>query len=107
MRLALSTDKVGVKRLSEKGQLMEGPADAIKDPYILEFLHLKEHFSYSKSDLENALIDKLEHFLLELGKGFTFVAIKKESLSPISISMLIWFFTTGPYLITMFLFLSY
>ncbi|CAG5074656.1 Putative nuclease YhcG [Dyadobacter sp. CECT 9623] len=78
MRLALSTDKVGVKRLSEKGQLMEGPADAIKDPYILEFLHLKEHFSYSESDLENALIDKLEHFLLELGKGFTFVARQKR-----------------------------
>jgi len=78
MRLALSTDKVGVKRLSEKGQLMEGPADAIKDPYILEFLHLKEHYSYSEGDLENALIDKLEHFLLELGKGFTFVARQKR-----------------------------
>lgn len=78
MRLALSTDKVGVKRLSEKGQLMEVPTDAIKDPYILEFLHLKEHYSYSESDLENALIDKLEHFLLELGKGFTFVARQKR-----------------------------
>lgn len=48
MRLALSTDMVGVKRLSEKGQLIEGPADVIKDPYILEFLHLKEHYSYSE-----------------------------------------------------------
>jgi len=78
MRLALSTDKIGMKRLSEKGQLMESPGDAIKDPYILEFLHLKEHHRYSEDDLENALIDKLEHFLHELGKGFTFVAFQKR-----------------------------
>ena len=53
---------------------MENPADAIKDPYILEFLHLKEHHRYSENDLENALIDKVEYFLPGLGKGFTFVA---------------------------------
>lgn len=78
MRLALSTDKDGIKRLAQKGQLMETPADVIKDPYILEFLDLEEHRRYSESDLENALIDKLEHFLLELGKGFTFVARQKR-----------------------------
>lgn len=78
MRLALSTDKDGIKRLSQKGQLMESSADVIKDPYILEFLDLEEHHRYSESDLENALIDKLEHFLLELGKGFTFVARQKR-----------------------------
>jgi predicted nuclease of restriction endonuclease-like (RecB) superfamily len=78
MRLALSTDKEGVKKLSEKGQIVESPADAIKDPYVLEFLHLKEHYRYSETDLENALIDKLETFLLELGKGFTFVARQKR-----------------------------
>ncbi|QRR00147.1 PDDEXK nuclease domain-containing protein [Dyadobacter sandarakinus] len=78
MRLALSKDKDGVKQLAEKGQLIDRPADAIKDPYILEFLDLKEHHRYSEDDLENALIDKLEHFLLELGKGFTFVARQKR-----------------------------
>lgn len=78
MRLALSKDKIGIKELSQKGQLIERTASAIKDPYILEFLHLNEHHSYSENDLENALIDKLEHFLLELGKGFTFVARQKR-----------------------------
>ena len=71
MRLALSTDKTGIMKLAEKGQIMESPADAIKEPYILEFLDLKEQYRYSESELENALIDKLEEFLLELGKGFT------------------------------------
>lgn len=78
MRLALSKDKAGIKKLAEKGQLLQTPADAIKDPYILEFLNLQEHHRYSETDLENALIDKLEHFLLELGKGFTFVARQKR-----------------------------
>lgn len=78
MRLALSTDKLGVKQLAEKGQLIESPMDAIKEPYILEFLNLKDHYQYAESDLESALIDKLEYFLLELGKGFTFVARQKR-----------------------------
>lgn len=78
MRLALSKDKAGIKKLAEKGQLLQSPVDAIKDPYILEFLNLHEHYRYSETDLENALIDKLEHFLLELGKGFTFVARQKR-----------------------------
>ena len=50
----------------------------IKDPYILEFVGLKEHHKYSESDLEQKIIDKLEYFLLELGKGFTFVARQKR-----------------------------
>lgn len=78
MRLALSTDKTGIMQLAQKGQIIENPVDAIKEPYILEFLNLKEHYRYSESDLENALIDKLEAFLLELGKGFTFVARQKR-----------------------------
>ena len=53
---------------------MEKPKDLIKDPYILEFLGLPEKSNYSENDLESGLIDKLEHFLLELGTGFTFVA---------------------------------
>ncbi len=73
-RLALSRDKEGIKKLSEKGQLIEKPLDFLKDPYVLEFLNLPEQQQYSESDLETAIIDKLEHFLLELGKGFTFVA---------------------------------
>ncbi|MDO9338927.1 MAG: PDDEXK nuclease domain-containing protein [Bacteroidales bacterium] len=72
-RLALSRDKEGVKQLSEKGQIIEKPTDLLKDPYVLEFLDLPEQHRFSESDFEQALIEKLEHFLLELGKGFTFV----------------------------------
>jgi len=77
-RLVLSRDKEKVKKLSEKGLVLEKPKDAIKDPYILEFIGLPEHSSYSESDLEQELINKLEHFLLELGNGFTFVARQKR-----------------------------
>src|SRR5690554_1895252 len=77
-RLALSRDKDKVKELSEKGLVLEKPKDAIKDPYILEFIGLPEHTEYSENDLEQELIDKLEHFLLELGNGFTFVARQKR-----------------------------
>ena len=63
-----------VKDLVEKGQILEKPKDLIKDPYVLEFLGLPEKANYSENDLESGLIDKLEHFLLELGTGFTFVA---------------------------------
>lgn len=77
-RLALSKDKKGVLELSEKGQIIEKPQDAIKDPYVLEFIGLPENKKYSESELEERLIDKLEYFLLELGKGFTFVARQKR-----------------------------
>ncbi|PVX44757.1 putative nuclease of restriction endonuclease-like (RecB) superfamily [Flavobacterium sp. 103] len=73
-RLALSRDKEGILKLSEKGQIIEKPKDLIKDPYILEFLGLPELHQYSESELEEEIINKLEHFLLELGQGFTFVA---------------------------------
>ena len=72
-RLVLSRDKKGVKKLSEKGQILEKPEDTVKDPYILEFLGLPEDKKYSETELEQKLIDKLEHFLLELGKGFAFI----------------------------------
>ncbi len=78
LRLALSNNKPDVLKLAQQGQCIETPQDAIKDPYILEFLQLEQHYQYSENDLENALIDKLEHFLLELGKGFTFVARQKR-----------------------------
>lgn len=72
-RLALSRDKKAIKELSEKGQIIEKAKDTLKDPYILEFIGLPEDEKYSESKLEQKIIDKLEHFLLELGKGFTFV----------------------------------
>ena len=72
-RLVLSRDKSGVKQLSEEGQIIIKPSDAVKDPYILDFLGLEEQDRYTESDLETAIINKLEHFLTELGKGFLFV----------------------------------
>lgn len=72
-RLVLSKDKEAVLSLSAKGQVIEKPMDAIKDPYVLEFLNLKEDKTYSEKDLETKIINKLQYFLLELGKGFTFV----------------------------------
>ena len=72
-RLALSRDKDGVRCLAVGGQIVEVPADAIKDPYVLEFLGLKEETSYSESDLEMRIIDHLQEFLLELGRGYAFV----------------------------------
>jgi len=77
-RLALSRDKDGVKKLSEQGQLVEKHSDVIKDPLVLEFLGFEEHHRYSETELETAIIDKLEHFLLELGKGFLFEARQKR-----------------------------
>ena len=72
-RLSLSRNKKAIKELSEKGQIIEKAKDSLKDPYILEFIGLPENEKYSESELEQRIIDKLEHFLLELGKGFTFV----------------------------------
>lgn len=77
-RLALSRDKTEIKRLAQQGQQLTAPRDAIKDPYILEFLNLDQRPSYSENDLETAIINKLEQFLLELGKGFLFEARQKR-----------------------------
>ena len=72
-RLALSTDKEKVYRLSTEGQTVETPSDAVKDPYVLEFLGLPELPSYSETELESRIIDHLQQFLLELGTGFAFI----------------------------------
>lgn len=72
-RLSLSRDKDSVRALGQKGLIIEKPEDAIKDPYILEFLHLQDVPFYSEGNLETAIIDRLQQFMLELGKGFTFV----------------------------------
>jgi len=72
-RLALSKDKKGIIELSKKGQIIENAKDLIKDPYVLEFLRIPEDYSYSEKELEQKIIDNLQMFILELGKGFTFV----------------------------------
>lgn len=72
-RLALSRDKGAVKELAIKGQTIEKPEDILKDPYVLEFTGLTELPQYTESKLEQRLIDELQTFLLELGKGFSFV----------------------------------
>lgn len=77
-RLALSRDKNEVMRLATEGQTIEKPSDIIKDPLALEFLGLKPDVSYSESKLENAIISKMQQFLLELGKGFLFEARQKR-----------------------------
>ena len=77
-RLALSRNPAGVKRLSEKGQIIKKPADIFKEPLVLEFLGLPDKANYSESDLESSLINHLEKFLLELGKGFLFEARQKR-----------------------------
>lgn len=71
-RLALSKNKKRVLALSKKGQIIQQPKDIIKNPYILEFLGLEEKPFYSESDLETAIINQIEKFMLELGKGFFF-----------------------------------
>ena len=71
-RLRLSRDKNKVKELSLSGQIIEKPSDLVKDPYVLEFLGLEESSIYTENELESRIINKLEHFLLELGTGFLF-----------------------------------
>ncbi len=77
-RLALSRDKEEVRRLASEGQVVEKASDLIKDPVVLEFLGLEERPGYSENDLETAIIDRLQQFLLELGKGFLFEARQKR-----------------------------
>ncbi|WP_428837370.1 PDDEXK nuclease domain-containing protein [Xylanibacter brevis] len=77
-RLALSRNKDEVMRLAKEGQTIEKPSDIIKDPLTLEFLGLKPDSAYSESKLENAIISKMQQFLLELGKGFLFEARQKR-----------------------------
>ena len=73
MRLAATKDKEGIIRLSQQGQLIQQPSDILRDPYVLEFLKIPEPYYLSESELETRIIDNLQHFLLELGKGFAFI----------------------------------
>ena len=72
-RLSLSTNRDKIYRLALEGQKVETANDVVKDPYVLEFLGLKELPEYSESELENRIIDNLQQFLLELGTGFAFI----------------------------------
>ncbi len=77
-RLALSKDKKKVWELGQKGQIVEKPEDVVKNPYVLEFLGIPERSYYTESQLEQKLIDYLQDFILELGKGFAFVGRQKR-----------------------------
>jgi predicted nuclease of restriction endonuclease-like (RecB) superfamily len=73
LRLAASKDKDGIMQLAKQGQIVEKPADLIREPFVLEFLKIPEPYHLSETELEARLIDNLQHFLLELGKGFAFI----------------------------------
>lgn len=77
-RIALSKDQAGVLAMAKGGHVPEQPADLLKDPFVFEFLGVPVGYKLSETELETRLIDKLEHFLLELGRGFCFVARQKR-----------------------------
>ena len=77
-RLALSRDKKAIRDLAHQGQEVSKPQDVFKEPYVLEFLGLEDRATYSESDLEAAIVEHVQHFLLELGKGFLFEARQKR-----------------------------
>lgn len=72
-RLALSKDKEGVLKLANNGHEIQTPEDLIKDLFVLEFLNIPEQPRYLEGEIEEKLISNLQHFLLELGKGFAFI----------------------------------
>ncbi len=73
LRLAASKDKAGILQLAAQGQIVEQPTDLLREPYVFEFLKIPEPYQVSETQLETVLCDHLQPFLLELGKGFTFV----------------------------------
>ena len=77
-RISLSKEKEEVKKIASNGQVIQKANDIIKDPYVLEFIGVKENKKFLEKDLEKMLIDKLQDFLLELGKGFSFIARQKR-----------------------------
>ncbi len=84
-RIALSKDKKGVLKLSEQGEIVESSRDIIREPYVLEFLGIAENYRYSEKELEQKIIDNLQMFLLELGKGFTFGSVVKMGRNEVKI----------------------
>jgi predicted nuclease of restriction endonuclease-like (RecB) superfamily len=77
-RLAKSRDETGVRTLAEQGATAFKPTDLLRDPFVLEFTGLPERHAWHEADLEQALIDRLQEFLLELGRDFFFVARQKR-----------------------------
>jgi predicted nuclease of restriction endonuclease-like (RecB) superfamily len=73
LRLAAGKDKDAILQLASQGQIIASPSDLLRDPYVFEFLKIPEPHTVSETDLETLLCDHLQPFLLELGKGFTFV----------------------------------
>lgn len=73
LRLASSKDKEGILKLAKQGQIVKQPNDILREPCVLEFLKIPEPYHLSESDLEKRIIDHLQNFLLELGKGFAFI----------------------------------
>jgi len=77
-KVALSRDQDGIRQLAQQGQIVSQANDLLKEPLVLEFLGLSEQVRFSESELEAAIISQIEHFLLELGKGFLFEARQKR-----------------------------
>lgn len=77
-RLRKSRDRTGLLELAARGQVIESPVDALKDPYVLDFLDLPDSETLHESEFEAAILRKLRAFLLELGKGFAFIARQKR-----------------------------
>jgi predicted nuclease of restriction endonuclease-like (RecB) superfamily len=76
--VGLSRDKEGVLALAKEGELVSTPAELVRDPYVFEFLGLKKEELYTEADLERGLLDHLQEFLLEMGRGFCFVARQRR-----------------------------
>ncbi len=73
LRLAASKDKNGILQLAKQGQIVEKPTDILREPCVLEFLKIPEPYQLTETELEKRIIEHLQHFLLELGKGFAFI----------------------------------
>mgnify|MGYP002785301229 FL=1 len=73
-RIALCKNPKSVMKLALKGNVIKNQSDLTRDPHVFEFLNIPEHHSYSEKQFEQKIIDNLQKFILELGKGFTFVA---------------------------------
>jgi predicted nuclease of restriction endonuclease-like (RecB) superfamily len=72
-RLAIGKDKTKILELSKKGQIIKSEEDFIKNPHVFEFMNFPENFQYTETDVEKAIINNLQNFLLEMGKGFAFI----------------------------------
>ena len=93
-RLQITKDKNGLLQDTDKFQEVMQPGNIIKDPYVLEFLDMNDSKRLAESDLESALIDKLQHFILELGNGFTFVGVNTGLQWTVKTTTSTWYSTT-------------